>query len=272
MERDGHRPLSTTPVADAVGRSSGPAAGVPTLAFGVEPSNHRFRLRLARYPALADALAQFVGEQGGRARILDVGCGRGRTMRYLEARLGVDAISPRGPVRLVGIDLDPRLPERLHRFDAWTALLADASRGLPFRDASFDAVVCEQVMEHMSDPAALVAEAARVLRPGGMLVAGVPTFPPGAGFVRGLFAHRHDDAHHGHGHVQTFSAPSFRNLVADSGAFEVRSVRGFRSASGGILAPLEDCRWWWRANAAVFGQLTWLAAEVKLVAHRRPQP
>jgi SAM-dependent methyltransferase len=242
---------------------------VTKLAFGAEPSDRAFRLRLARYPALAAALAEFLREtqtapDARTPRILDVGCGRGRTLRYLEREFPGGAV----PARLVGVDLDPRLPERLHRFEAWTALLADASLGLPFADGAFDAVVCEQVMEHMEDPAALVREAARVLRPGGLFVAGVPTFPPGAGFVRGLFAHRHDDAHHGHGHVQTFSAPSFRRLVA-AGPFDVVSVRGFRSASGGVLSPLEDHRWWWRFNGAVFGRLTWFAAEVQLVARRR---
>jgi SAM-dependent methyltransferase len=172
-------------------------------------------------------------------------------------------------VRLTGIDLDPRLPQRLYGFETWRALLADASKGLPFRDASFDVVVCEQVMEHLDDPAALVREAARVLRPGGLFVAGVPTFPPGVAGLRDAFASGRDDAKHGHGHVRTFTAGSFRRLVAQSGRFDVRSVRGFRSVSGGVLSPLEDLRGWWRLNAAVFARLPVFAAEVQLVAMRK---
>lgn len=233
------------------------------LAFGVEPSDRAYRLRLARYPALADEVATLARRSAGTLRVLDVGCGRGRTLRYLEPTGVADRVA------LFGIDLDPRLPGRLHGFERWRAALADASRGLPFRDGSFDAVICEQVLEHMDDPQALFAECARVLRPGGTLLAGVPTFPPGLAALRGAMGHGRDDAKHGHGHVQAFSAPSFRRAIERSGAFRVTSLRGFRSASGGLLAPLEDHRWWWRWNLWWGARCTWLCAEVQAVAARR---
>ena len=256
---------------------SPPPAHAPTSAFGVEPSDRAYRLRLARYPALAATVADFVrartvGGAPGAApvRLLDVGVGRGRSLRYVEP-LGVAEA-----VRWHGIDLDPRLAQRLHHAAAWRAVLADAARGLPFRDATFDIVLAEQVLEHLDDPAAALAEIARVLRPGGLLVAGVPTFPPGIAALRDLAGKlvSHDDALHGHGHVRTFSAPAFRRLVEGvrhfgAPAFDVETVRGFRSMSGGLLSPLEDLRWWWRLNATVFGALPWFAAEVQVVARRR---
>lgn len=45
---------------------------------------------------------------------------------------------------------------------------------IPFPDASFDCVLCTEVLEHAEDPVALIAEMYRVLRPGGLLVATVP--------------------------------------------------------------------------------------------------
>jgi SAM-dependent methyltransferase len=46
---------------------------------------------------------------------------------------------------------------------------------LPFRDASFDRVICAEVMEHVHDYRGAVRELARVLRPGGRLAVTIPT-------------------------------------------------------------------------------------------------
>lgn len=239
----------------------------PVLAFGVEPSDRAYRLRLARYPALADTLAAVVRSRPADAppfSLLDVGVGRGRTLRYLEPHGVADR------VRWVGIDLDPRTPERVHRREAWRLVHGDVSRPLPFRDAAFDAVVCEQVMEHVADPAALLREIGRCVRPGGTLVLGVPTFPPGIAALRGLLPERGHVGEHGvHGHVGAFSLLSLRRLVRSVGAFDEIDARGFRAASGGVLAPLEDHRWWWRWNAFWGRHLPWLCAEVQVVLRRR---
>jgi SAM-dependent methyltransferase len=244
------------------------APRAPVLAFGVEPSDRRYRLRLARYPALAATLAEVLAARGAAApplRLLDVGVGRGRTLRYLEPT----GLAER--VRWVGIDLDPRTAQRVHRREAWRLVHGDVSRPLPFRDGAFDAVVCEQVLEHVEDPSALLAEIARCLVPGGTLVLGVPTFPPGIAALRGLLPHRGDVGEHGvHGHVGAWSLPSLRRLVRRSGAFDEALARGFRVASGGFLAPLEDRAWWWRWNAALGRALPVLCAEVQLVLRRLP--
>jgi SAM-dependent methyltransferase len=61
--------------------------------------------------------------------------------------------------------------------DVWlgprTTLVCDG-HDLPFADASFDAVVCQAVLEHVMDPPRVVAEMHRVLVPGGLLYAEVP--------------------------------------------------------------------------------------------------
>lgn len=54
-----------------------------------------------------------------------------------------------------------------------TDLLCDAHT-LPFADGSFDAVVCQAVLEHVADPPRVVAEIHRVLRPGGLVYSEIP--------------------------------------------------------------------------------------------------
>lgn len=45
---------------------------------------------------------------------------------------------------------------------------------IPFEDSSFDHILCTEVLEHVEDPASLIAEMNRVLRPGGTMVVTVP--------------------------------------------------------------------------------------------------
>ena len=53
-------------------------------------------------------------------------------------------------------------------------IVAFDGRAIPFPESSFDAILCTEVLEHVEDPAGLVAEMLRVLRPGGVLLATVP--------------------------------------------------------------------------------------------------
>jgi SAM-dependent methyltransferase len=54
---------------------------------------------------------------------------------------------------------------------------ADATR-LPFADATFDRVIASEVLEHIDDDAAALAELARVLKPGGTMAVTVPAWLP----------------------------------------------------------------------------------------------
>ncbi len=74
--------------------------------------------------------------------------------------------------------------ELLHRASAYVGADVEEREGLdavlvpgkplPFADASFDAIICTQVLEHVEDLSQVLAEMARVLRSGGVLVASVP--------------------------------------------------------------------------------------------------
>jgi SAM-dependent methyltransferase len=232
------------------------------LAFGVEPDRSPYRLRLARYKEAASAIARFLGEPKRTApmQLLDVGVGSGRLLRYLEAE-GAD-----GALRLHGIDLDPLRLAQLYKPDRWLLARADVEAGLPYADGCFDIVVCEQVLEHLSRPQAVMRDIRRVLRPGGLLVAGVPTFPPGIDHVRRSVVPRLDRLQgKRRGHVQVFTNRSIVKLIAGTG-FDVLATRGFRIVSGGILAPLEHFQWWWRLNRAVGRVVPSLCTEVQVLA------
>jgi ubiquinone/menaquinone biosynthesis C-methylase UbiE len=114
--------------------------------------------------AVEDALLRLL-PPSGVGRLLDIGTGTGRLLEVLaplaSAGLGVDA--SRAMLALARTRLaKPGLGHCAVR-------LADMYR-LPMTDASFDAVVLHMVLHHAEDPAGVLAEAARVLRPGGAMI------------------------------------------------------------------------------------------------------
>ena len=109
-------------------------------------------------------------------RVLDIGCGSGRhttaAYRLPRARVvGVDLAFPELVAAKGRLELHDRLGE--HGGGQWGLCQADGLR-LPFGAGRFDLVVCSEVLEHVSEPGQAVAEAARVLKPGGHLVVSVP--------------------------------------------------------------------------------------------------
>lgn len=100
------------------------------------------------------------------ARVLDVGCGQGFYLP-LYAEIGLVA---------TGVELDPlpRAQAERKAADLGFTILDAPAESLPLPDAHFDAVVMSEVLEHLTDPAPALAGVARVLKPGGLLLATVP--------------------------------------------------------------------------------------------------
>jgi SAM-dependent methyltransferase len=101
---------------------------------------------------------------------LDVGCGVGDDVRRL-----AEIVGPTG--RAVGIEINEELiDEARARTAPGTGAeyrVADA-HAIPFADDEFAAARVERALQHMSDPALVVREMARVVRPGGRIVAMEP--------------------------------------------------------------------------------------------------
>lgn len=94
------------------------------------------------------------------ARVLDLGCGHGLSTRLLE-EAGYDAF---------GADLSSLFLIEEKKQRPQTRLAAADAFQLPFPDRCFDAVAAFEFIEHIPDIPALLAEADRVLKPGGWMV------------------------------------------------------------------------------------------------------
>jgi SAM-dependent methyltransferase len=113
---------------------------------------------------LDEAEARLLGDVAGR-RVLEVGCGAAQCGRWLR----------RQGAAVVGVDISWRQLKHARRLDEASGtsvpvVLADAQR-LPFRDDAFD-VACSAygALPFVADPAAVLREVARVVRPGGRWV------------------------------------------------------------------------------------------------------
>ena len=88
------------------------------------------------------------------------------------------------------IEASPLAALRENQNENSSFILLDASRSLPIRDASLAVVVAGELIEHLFEPIALLKEAERVLRPGGILVVTTPNTATLQDRMRFLFGGR----------------------------------------------------------------------------------
>lgn len=112
---------------------------------------------------LLRALLAQVGQREGR-RMLDIGCGTGGVLKVLAGR-----------GTIVGIDLDD-LALAFCREKGLDDVARASALQLPFASGCFDVCVMMDVLEHVDEEGALLAEVRRVLRPGGAVIVSVPAF------------------------------------------------------------------------------------------------
>ncbi|HEY7077161.1 MAG TPA: class I SAM-dependent methyltransferase [Solirubrobacteraceae bacterium] len=139
------------------------------------------------------ALLRRAGVPSG-ARVLDAGCGTGRNLAEF-GRLG----------RAQGVDPSPQAIDFCRR--RGLSEVREASlEALPFAAGTFDVILLTDVLEHVGDDAAALAELRRVAAPGARLVITVPAY-------RWLWS-AHDDSHH---HLRRYTAPRLRARVRGAG-------------------------------------------------------
>lgn len=129
-------------IADSLRRvkTTGERVSAPTAGF-----NPAYQRHVAEYRLCAELLPE--------GRVLDLGCGVGHSYREL------------APRETVGVDVEPEVLVGQER-----ETHAADMRSLPFPDGAFASVISVQSLEHVPDPERVLAEAARVLRPGGRAV------------------------------------------------------------------------------------------------------
>ena len=164
---------------------------------------------------------------------LDLGCGAGRHLHAMfyhayATVIGVDLLFEDVIRTRKGFEACPDMePGSTRRFGL---AVADALR-LPFRDKSFDIVICSEVLEHIPDFRGALCEITRVLKPSGKLGVSVPRYWPEK------LCWRLEERYHRApgGHIRIFRPGTLRS--------EVERL-GFRSYDRHHAHALHSPYWW----------------------------
>lgn len=148
-------------------------------------------------------------------KVIDVGCGAGR--HAFEAyRRGADVIAfDRDAAELESVDAILKAMAETGEAPAVASaqvVVGDALK-LPYADATFDCVIASEILEHVPEDDAAIAELIRVLKVGGTLAVSVPRWLPER--VCWLLS----DEYHSNegGHVRIYQADKLRDKIASGG-------------------------------------------------------
>lgn len=133
-------------------------------------------------------------------RIVDIGCGTGTNL---------DMLSEFGQVE--GLDTEPTAVQYCRR-KGYRANRHTAGAALPYRDASVDLITLLDVIEHVEDEYALLADARRVLVPGGSVLVTVPAYA-------WMWGRQDEIAHH----YRRYTRPRLLDTLQRSGLHPARS-------------------------------------------------
>jgi glycosyltransferase involved in cell wall biosynthesis/SAM-dependent methyltransferase len=182
-----------------------------------------------------------------RLRVLDLGAGTGSMSQLLHSA-GYD---------VEACDLEPGQ----FQYSGVTCRKADLTERLPYEDASFDGIVCVEVLEHVDGHERLFREVARVLRPGGVFLFTTPnvmSIKSRLSFLWTGFEHSFYPLEVGvqtpqEWHISGYGGNRYRFVLGQAG-MELREVACDKLSRTSLafawLAPLIKLRTWLRHRAA----------------------
>ncbi len=154
------------------------------------------QLHLERY--------EFAAAQANPGRILDIACGVGYGTEILHTR-------NKENIETIGVDCSRESVQYATERYGQSGIHFVCANAMSFQDEmGFDTIVSLETIEHVPEPAGLIAHLLQLLRPGGTFIGSVPTTPT-------VDANPH--------HLHDFTAQSFRKMISIHGLQEMTSLQ-----------------------------------------------
>ncbi len=224
----------------------------PDFPFSGELNKRRYPVRALRYWWLNLVIHEEAERLEHSPVIADIGCDTGIIKRFIlpveDSRwIGLDIITDRPGLETARYD-------ELHR--------CDFDEGVPLADASVDIAIFSHVLEHLPRPEFAMAEVFRILKPGGLLLVGVPTAPKFIARLRErVFAKQLANGSRVPGqHIHVFDSGRLADLAKRTG-FKIEYLTG-TSLIRKKGSKLEDYAAWIRFNQIVAAMFPSLGQEL----------
>lgn len=221
-------------------------------------SRKRFPIRGFRYWWIHRVLLDKWQRRQGQMVIADVGCNRGHSKLF---------VGELEDTQWVGLDLNIK-EDHLRQCGYSELHQCDFDKPLPLADNSVDVVVFSHVIEHLLRPGFTLTELARILKPGGTIIAGSPVAPwPISSLRQWQLRRRLRTGKIRLGkHINSMDCVGWKKLL-ENADMQVEMLTGtfFFRWSGN---PLENQAWWMRLNQLWGALFPSLGGEVYLVAHK----
>jgi 2-polyprenyl-3-methyl-5-hydroxy-6-metoxy-1,4-benzoquinol methylase len=166
-------------------------------------------------------------------RVLDLGCAEGAFAATVKERTGAE---------VWGIEVSPEAAEHAKAVID-RVLVGDANERIAeLPDASFDTIICNDVLEHLVDPAATLRQLVPKLKPGGVVVASIPNIrflPALSKLVFRKDFPQEDVGIFDRTHLRFFTRKSIVRMFEAAG-YTVKSIKGINAYYGplGVLLTL----------------------------------
>ncbi|MGC2423996.1 MAG: class I SAM-dependent methyltransferase [Nitrospirota bacterium] len=155
---------------------------------------------LAKHSIVKSFIHLYYGSNTRDAYVLDIGCGTGAFLDVLDG-MGFTTH---------GLDISEEALQFCVSRGKSRIVAGNVEKEMPFRNKMFDVVTGLDVIEHVDDYQSVIAEACRVLKPGGILLITMPAFK--------FLWNQHDEVHH---HKRRFVRKELKAAIDASGEFDV---------------------------------------------------